>query len=97
MTGERFRRYRGASNGVDIVALDVHGNRATGFAPTDPAQYAIFGDAIYAPCEGPALRVEDWLPDLAPPDADRAHMAGTFVMLECGDAGKLRRIEGALP
>src|SRR5687767_10716124 len=62
LTGDRFRQFRGASYGVDIVALDVLGNRATGFAPRDPAQYAIFGDAIYAPCEGVAVRVEDWLP-----------------------------------
>ena len=74
LTGERFRRYRGASYGIDILALDTLGNRASGFAPRDPAQYAIFGDAIYAPCEGVVVRVEDWLPDLAPPDGrPRAH------------------------
>jgi hypothetical protein len=83
----RFRRYRGAAYGLDIVELDVTGNRATGFAPSDPTQYAIFGDTIYAPCEGVVVRVEDWLPDLMPPNADRAHMAGNFVVLECGDAG----------
>jgi murein DD-endopeptidase MepM/ murein hydrolase activator NlpD len=64
--------YRGARYGIDIVASDAH---------------AIFGDAIYAPCDGVVIRVEDWLPDLAPPQVDRAHMAGNFVMLECGDAG----------
>ena len=88
LIGERFRRYRGAAHGVDIVALDVMGNRATGFVPRDPSQYAIFGDSIYAPCEGVAVRVEDWLPDLAPPDVDRAHMAGNFVLLECGESGE---------
>jgi hypothetical protein len=88
LTSDRFRRFRGAAHGVDIVALDRLGNRATGIAPRDPAQYAIFGDAIYAPCEGVVVRVEDWLPDLAPPEADRAHMAGNFVMLECGESGE---------
>jgi hypothetical protein len=88
LTGDRFRRYRGAAYGIDIVALDALGNRGAGFAPSDPAHYAIFGDAVYAPCEGVAVRVEDWLPDLAPPDADRTHMAGNFVMLECGDSGE---------
>jgi murein DD-endopeptidase MepM/ murein hydrolase activator NlpD len=34
------------------------------------------------------VRVEDWLPDLAPPDVDRAHMAGNLVMLECGESGE---------
>jgi hypothetical protein len=88
LTGERFRRYRGAAYGVDIVGLDALGNRASGLAPRDPAQYAIFGDAIYAPCEGVVVRGEDGLPDLAPPTIDRAHMAGNFVLLECGDAGE---------
>ena len=87
MSGERVRAYRGASYGIDILALGALGNRARGLAPRDPAQYAIFGDAIYAPCEGVVIRVEDWLPDLTPPEVDRAHMPGNFVMLECGDAG----------
>jgi len=64
--------YRGASYSIDIVAAEAH---------------AIFGDVIYAPCEGVVIRVEDWLPDLAAPQVDRAHMPGNFVMLECGDAG----------
>jgi hypothetical protein len=88
LTGERFRRYRGASYGLDVLALNRFGTRASGFAPRDPARYAIFGDAIYAPCEGIVVRVEDYLPDLRPPDVDRSHMAGNFVMLECGDAGE---------
>ena len=88
LTGERFRRYRGAAYGVDILGLNTLGSRASGLAPRDPAQYAIFGDAIYAPCEGVVVRVEDGLPDLAPPTVDRAHMAGNFVLLECGDAGE---------
>lgn len=89
LSRERARAFRGASHGVDIVALDALGNRARGLAPPDAVQYAIFGDAIYAPCEGVVIRVEDWLPDLAPPQVDRAHMAGNFVMLECGDDGDI--------
>lgn len=88
LTGERFRRYRGSSHAVDILGLNTFGTRASGPAPRDPAQYAIFGAAIYAPCEGVVVRVEDGLPDLSPPNVDRAHMAGNFVMLECGDAGE---------
>ena len=88
LAGERFRHYRGSSYGVDIVALNRAGARANGPSPRDPSEYVIFGDAIYAPCEGVVVRVEDWLPDLMPPDVDRAHMPGNFVMLECGDAGE---------
>lgn len=88
LTSDRFRAYRGSGYGIDIVKLRTFGNRSTGLAPRDPAQYAIFGDAIYAPCEGVVVRAEDWLPDLAPPETDRAHMSGNFVMLECGDGGQ---------
>lgn len=94
LSGDRARAYRGASYGLDILALDALGNRARGLAPRDAAEYAIFGDAIYAPCEGVVIRVEDWLPDLAPPQVDRAHMPGNFVMLECGDAGDVHVLLG---
>ena len=89
LNGERFRRYRGSSYGLDNLALNPLGARASGPAPADPARYAIFGDAIYSPCEGAAVRVEDWLPDLSPPAVDRTHMPGNFVMLECGDRGEV--------
>lgn len=87
LSSDRFRRYRGSSYGIDIVGLTPFGNRASGLAPRNPERYAIFGNAIYAPCEGIVVRVEDGLPDMSPPGADRAHMAGNFVMLECGDNG----------
>ena len=88
LSEDRFKKYRGSSYGVDILALNRFGAHAGGLAPRDPAQYAIFGDPIYAPCEGVVVRVEDFLPDLRPPEVDRAHMAGNFVMLECGNAGQ---------
>jgi hypothetical protein len=94
LSRDRARAYRGASYGIDILGLGALGNRAEGLAPRDPAQYTIFGDAIYAPCEGVVIRVEDWLPDLAPPQVDRAHMPGNFVMLECGDAGDVHVLLG---
>jgi len=84
LSSERLRRFRGASYGVDIVALNAFGFRASRPAPEELEEYAIFGDAIYPPCEGVVVRVEDWLPDLVPPAVDRAHVAGNFVMLECG-------------
>ena len=85
MADERFRRHRGSSYGIDIVGLNLLGTHANGIAPRDAVEYAIFGDAIYPPCEGVVIRAEDGLPDLSPPDVDRAHAPGNFVMLECGD------------
>lgn len=81
----RFSRYRGQSYGVDLVKLDEGGRRATGLAPRHLSDYEIFEDPIYAPCEGIVARVEDFLPDMTPPQVDRVHMAGNFVLLECGD------------
>ena len=83
LTGDRFRNYRGQSYGVDLVKLDRWQRRADGLAPRDPRAYAIFGDAIYAPCSGVVLKAEDGLPDLSPPEVDRGHMPGNFVLLEC--------------
>jgi hypothetical protein len=94
LTSDRFRRYRGSSYGIDIVGLNLLGTRASGPGPRDPAQYAIFGDTIYAPCEGVVIRSEDGLPDLAPPEVDRTHLAGNFVMLECGDMGEFHVLLG---
>ena len=81
----RFAKYRGQSHGVDIVKLDERGRRASGLAPRDLSAYAVFAEPIYAPCEGIVARAEDWLPDMVPPQVDRAHMPGNFVLIECDD------------
>ena len=81
----RFAKYRGQSYGVDVVKLNARGRRANGLAPSALDKFEIFGEPIYGPCEGIVARVEDWLPDLVPPDVDRTHMPGNFVLLECDD------------
>src|SRR5690606_28199210 len=43
LEGERFRAYRGQSHGVDLVKVGSWALRARGPAPTNPADYAIFG------------------------------------------------------
>jgi hypothetical protein len=86
LTGDRFRDYRGQSYGVDIVALNRLGLRASGIAPHDPQRYVIFGEPIHAPCSGSVRRTQDGLPDMSPPQIDREHLAGNFVMLECAGA-----------
>lgn len=81
--GSRPWKYRGQTYGLDIVKLNAQARRAEGWWPADPNEYEIFGDLVYAPCEGVVLRVEDWLPDLSPPHVDRTHPAGNFVLIEC--------------
>lgn len=86
---ERLRAYRGQSYALDIVKLDSFGLRARGLWPREPSRYEIFGEPVYAPCEGQVLLTENSRPDLKPPEFDRQEPAGNFVFLECGDAGIL--------
>ena len=84
LEGERFAPYRGQSYGVDLVRINRVGLRVSGILPTDPAAYFIYGDPVLAPCQGRVVFAEDGAPDMRPPTADRAHMAGNHVILECG-------------
>jgi hypothetical protein len=84
LEGERFAPYRGQSYGVDLVRINGVGLRVRGVLPADPAAYLIFGDPVLAPCGGRVVIAEDGAPDMPPPQADRAHMAGNHVILECG-------------
>ena len=85
LAGERFHAYRGQSYGIDILELNALGVHSSLPAPREPGRYKIFGDSIYAPCDGIVARSEDGLPDLSPPNSDRAHMAGNYVLVECGE------------
>ncbi len=84
LEGERFAPYRGQSYGVDLVRINRVGLRVSGLLPADPAAYFIYGDAVLAPCRGRVVFAEDGAADMPPPQADRAHMAGNHVILECG-------------
>lgn len=83
---ESLAAYRAQSYAVDIVRLDRFGRRADGWWPAELSRYHVFGEPVYAPCAGVVLRTEDRLPDLTPPDCDREHPAGNFVLMECTEA-----------
>ena len=84
LEGERFAPYRGQSYGVDLVRINRFGLRAPGLLPADPAAYLIYGDPVFAPCRGRVVAAADGAADMPPPQADRAHMSGNHVILECG-------------
>lgn len=86
LEGERFAPYRGQSYGVDLVRINRVGLRVPGLLPADPAAYLIYGDPVLAPCRGRVVLAEDGAADMPPPQADRGHMAGNHVILECGSA-----------
>jgi hypothetical protein len=83
---ERYRAWRGQSYAIDVVGLNRWGTRAGGLRPVDPADYAIFGAEVHAPCEGDVLQVENGMPDLRVPEQDTANRLGNHVMLRCGEA-----------
>lgn len=81
----RFARWRGNGYGVDIVAIDRFGLRASGLLPTDNTRYRIFGWPVLAPCDGTVVLAVDGLPDMVPPVYDiPARLAGNHVLLACG-------------
>jgi hypothetical protein len=86
---EPLRAYRGQSYALDIVKLNRYGLRAQGAWPRALADYEIFGEPLYAPCDGQVSFTENRLPDRVPPEHDRQNPAGNFVYLECGASGVL--------
>jgi hypothetical protein len=80
-----YRSVRGQAYAVDVVKLNRFGARSTGFAPSDPAAYAIFGETLYSPCDGTVAKAKDGLPDHNPPARDPKNLAGNFVFLQCGE------------
>ena len=69
---------------LDIVRLNVYGNRAAGLAPDDPTRYTIFGDTVYSACSGVVTQATDGLPDLRPPERDGGNLAGRIASLIAG-------------
>ncbi len=70
-------------NAVDIVKLNLWGNRAQGLFPSALSRYAVFGETIHSPCRGQVSEAVDGLPDLAPHDIDLKHPAGNHVVIRC--------------
>jgi Peptidase family M23 len=68
---------------LDIVRLNFLGTRANGIYPQQLTNYAIFGETLYSPCDGTITNAIDNLPDLIPPQMDRQHPAGNYVLMQC--------------
>ena len=86
---DRQRAYRGQSYAVDLIEIDNWGLRATGWRPSDPAAYLIFGKPVFAPCDGEVLRMQDGMPDMEVPVTDTSRLEGNHVVLKCGDKAVL--------
>ncbi len=68
---------------LDIGKLKASGFRARGLFPKRLERYAIYGETLYAPCEGEVLEVVRDLPDLTPPERDGDNPAGNYVLVRC--------------
>ena len=64
LEGERFRRWRGQSYGVDVEKLNSLGFRAQGFLPASLSAYEIFGEPLYAPCAGEVIVAKDGVEEM---------------------------------
>ncbi len=71
------------SYAMDIVRLNVFGNRARRLNSEIVEKYAIYGDRVYAPCSGKVIIAEDGHPDNVPPERNEAALAGNHVMVMC--------------
>jgi hypothetical protein len=85
LRSSRFHDFRGQSYAVDIVEVGPHGTRVKGLLSRNPEDYLIFGKTVYAPCAGIVIRARDGFPDMRPPEPDREHLAGNYILLECAD------------
>lgn len=69
---------------LDLVKLNVLGNRGRGIAPAHLADYASFNDSVHSPCSGMTEEARDDVPDNAPGETDPQHRTGNYVLLRCG-------------
>ena len=91
LKSERFHDYRGQSYGLDIAKLNSAGLCSPGLLPKDLERYEIFGETVYAPCDGTVVATANDQPDLTPPQADREHLEGNFghcIIEGCSTTGE---------
>jgi len=73
---------RGAVYAMDIVQLNEAGGRANKIFSRKLTDYVIFGDTIYAPCDGLVKRAYSGDPDNIPPAMNRGPKNTNQVLLE---------------
>ncbi|MBO9728162.1 MAG: peptidoglycan DD-metalloendopeptidase family protein [Chitinophaga sp.] len=73
---------RGAVYAMDIVQLNNYGGRANQIFSRNLHDYTIFGDTLYAPCDGQVARAYSDDPDNIPPNMNRGPKNTNQVLLE---------------
>ncbi len=80
-----YAGFGGSGYGVDLIAVNGWGLRASGIMPEDPSGYLIFGTPVLAPCAGRVVLAEGGRPDMPVPQVDDGYPAGNHVLLRCSD------------
>ena len=75
-------QYRGQSWALDILKLTPAGNRSHVLFPSSLDEFCIFGEPLYAPCDGEIIAVENLLADQVPPTADSVRVTGNQILLK---------------
>lgn len=68
---------------ADITKLNAAGMRAAGLRPRALERYAIYGEPVYAPCEGEVVSAVGDLPDVIPPERDSDNPPGNHAAIAC--------------
>ena len=77
---------RGAIFAIDFVKLNAFGNRAHSVFSKDLNAYEIYGDTVYAPCDGVVEDTRDDNPDNIPPSRRRGPHNLNKVLINTGNA-----------
>jgi hypothetical protein len=68
---------------VDIVKINALGMRARGFILSDPEAFGIYGEPVYAPCDGEVLALVETATAPSAPQASRHAVGRRYVVLYC--------------
>lgn len=78
-------KLRGAVYAMDLVKLNMAGNRASRIFSTNLKDYEIYGDTLYSPCNAIVAHVNEGNPDNIPPMRKRGPTNTNFILLETND------------
>jgi hypothetical protein len=70
--------------GLDLVKLNMLGNRARGISPARLNDYASYDIAVHSPCAGVVEEVVTNVPDNSAGTTDPQHLSGNYILLRCG-------------
>lgn len=87
-TGAIINPFRSAEDRytLGVVKLNMLGNRASGFFPSELYRHKVYGEVVYSPCSGKVVAVKEGLPDNPPRSPDFENPEGNHVIIDCGSA-----------